>query len=228
MRHALLALAVAALLAAGALAVSPARAGRPPRPDPDKPRARAFVLTDQNGEKVILSRFQGLVVVLEWMNPDCPFSRRHYEEGTFKDLAKTYKYGIPGQPDPQPAPRGRRQKKKRPKVIWLAVNSTYNGSVEANKKAAQEFAVPYPILDDHLGKVGRLYGAKTTPHVFVIAPNGNIWYHGAIDNDPEGTAEADERVNYVQKALEAVLSAKEPDTPQTQPYGCTIKYAKQR
>ena len=77
MRHALLGLALAALLAAGALAVSPVGAGRPPRPDPDKPRAKAFVLTDQNGEKVMLSKFQGRVVVLEWMNLDCPYSRRH-------------------------------------------------------------------------------------------------------------------------------------------------------
>lgn len=230
MRRTLLTLVLAALLGAAVLPLVPVRGKVPPLPDPDKPRAKAFVLMDQNGNKVILSEFRGQIVVLEWVNFDCPFSRRHHREGTFKDLAEKYRFGIPGEPDAKPAKGSRRKKKakKRPKVVWLAVNSTYSSSVESNKKAAQEYEVPYPILDDHRGRVGRLYGATHTPHIFIKAPNGTIAYHGAVDNDPEGTKDPEHRVNYVEKALQAVLRGKEPDTPQTKPYGCSIKYAQRR
>ncbi|MFO8011700.1 MAG: hypothetical protein R6X20_00200 [Phycisphaerae bacterium] len=229
MRRTPLILALAAL-AAGTFLASALPAKVPPLPDPSKPRAKAFVLTDQNGEKVFMSKFRGQIVVLEWVNFDCPVCQRHYREGTFKTLYEEYKFGIPGQPDPQPAPRrGRKKKKKkRTKVVWLAINSTYNGSVEANKKAAQQHGVPYPILDDHLGRVGRLYGATHTPHIFIKAPDGTIAYEGAVDNDPEGEKDPEQRVNYVEKALQALLTAKEPGTPKTKPYGCTIKYAKRR
>ncbi len=230
MRRTLLALALAAtVLAGGILGLAPLLAKVPPLPDPSKPRAKAFVLTDQNGNQVFMSKFRGLIVVLEWCNFDCPFSQRHYREETFKKLYKKYEFGIPGQPDPQPAPKtSRRKRKKRPKVVWLAINSTYNADADTNKKAAQKYQVPYPILDDHQGKVGRLYGAANTPHIFIKAPDGTIAYQGAIDNDPEGTTDPDQRVNYVKEALEALLSGKEPDTPQTKPYGCSIKYAKRR
>jgi peroxiredoxin len=230
--HRTLPIAALAVLATGTFLASTLPAKVPPLPDPSKPRAKAFVLTDQNGEKVFMSKFRGQIVVLEWVNFDCPVSQRHYTEGTFKTLLKKYEFGIPGQPDPQPAPargrRGGRKGKKRPKVVWLAINSTYNSSPEANKKAAQQYGVPYPILDDHTGKVGRLYGATHTPHVFIKAPDGTIAYDGAVDNDPEGTTDPEERVNYVEKALEALLIGKEPETPKTKPYGCTIKYAKRR
>jgi hypothetical protein len=228
MRRTLL-IATLAVLAAGIFLASTLPAKVPPLPDPSKPRAKAFVLTDQNGEKVFMSKFQSQIVVLEWVNFDCPVSQRHYQEGTFKTLLKTYEFGIPGQPDPQPAPRGgRKKRKKRPKVVWLAINSTYNSSPEANKKAARQYGVSYPILDDSHGKVGRLYGAQTTPHIFIKAVDGTIAYEGAVDNDPDGTTEPEERVNYVEKALEALLGGKEPETPKTKPYGCTIKYAKRR
>jgi len=218
---------VAVVLAGGAFALSPLLAKVPPLPDPDKPRAKAFVLPDQNGETVIMSKFQGMIVVLEWMNPDCPFSKRHYREGTFKDLYKKYKYGLPRQP--QQTETGKAGKRrKRQKVVWLAINSSIHGSVEANKQAAAEFNVPYPILDDHRGKVGRLYGAKTTPHLFIKAPDGTIAYQGAVDNDPKGEKEPDERINYVEKALEALLSGQAVETPETEPYGTGVKYAKRR
>jgi len=230
MRRALFAVAFAAAAVAGAtLVLSPLRAKAPPLPDPDKPRAKAFVLTDHHDNKVFLSKFQGRIVVLEWCNVECPFCRRHYEEGTFRKLYKKYKYGIPGEPDPTPAPRRRRKKRrKRQKVVWLAINSTHSGDVESNKKAAGEFKVPYPILDDHLGKVGRLYGATHTPHVFIMAPDGTIAYQGAVDNDPKGTKTPDHRINYLEEALKALLRGKEPETPKTKPYGCSIKYAKRR
>jgi hypothetical protein len=229
MRRTLLVL-VPIALAAGTFLVSALPAKVPPLPDPNVPRAKAFVLTDQNGEKVFLSKFRGQIVVLEWVNFDCPVSQRHYREGTFKKLYEKYKFGVPGEPDPQPAPRrrGRKKGKKRPKLVWLAINSTYSSTVEGNKQAARKYEVPYPILDDHLGRVGRLYGAETTPHVFIKARDGTIAYQGAVDNDPKGTKEEALRVNHVEKALEALLTGKEPPTPKTEPYGCAIKYAKRR
>ena len=236
---------VVVMLGAGTPPAPTLLAKVPPLPDPDKPRAKAFVLPDQNGETVIMSKFQGMIVVLEWTNLDCPFSKRHYQEGTFKDLYKKYRYGLPStnsaqantqQPGPalQRARRmleivtGRKRRGKKVKVVWLAINSSRDATVEANKTAAQEFAVPYPILDDHEGKVGRLYGAKNTPHIFIKAPDGTIAYQGAIDNDPEAEKEPEERINYADQALEALLSGKEVGTPETEPYGCSVKYAKQR
>ncbi len=227
MRTRYLLTAVAAAVLAAALLATGLPAKVPPLPDPDKPRAKAFVLRDQDGETVLMSKFRGQIVVLEWMNPNCPYSKRHYQEGTFKDLFKTYQYGLPGQ-TPQPKTRKGKRRKKRQRVVWLAINSSRGGTAEANKEAAREFHVPYPILDDHRGKVGRLYGAKTTPHLFIKAPDGTIAYQGAIDNDPKGEKEPEERINYVEKALEALLSGKEPEAPETEPYGCSVKYAKRR
>ena len=125
--HRTLLMLVLAVLMAGTFLASALPAKLPPLPDPDKPRAKAFVLTDQNDNQVIMSKFRGQIVVLEWVNFDCPFVQRHYREGTFKKLFKKYEFGIPGKPDPQP-PRGGRSKerKKRPKVVWLAINSTYS------------------------------------------------------------------------------------------------------
>jgi len=230
MRRTLVAFALAAAAVTGATLIpSSLLAKVPPLPDPDKPRAKAFVLPDQNGKKVFLSKFHRQIVVLEWCNFACPFSRRHYEEGTFKKLYKKYKFGLPGRPAPTPArPRRRKKKKKRPRVVWLAVNSTHSADVASNKKAAREYEVPYPILDDHQGKVGRLYGATRTPNVFIMAPDGTIAYQGAVDNDPQGTKEPEQRINYVEEALKALLSGKEPETPKTKPYGCSVKYAKRR
>ena len=222
----LLVLLAASVLTAGVLAGSSLLAKVPPLPDPNVPRAKAFVLKDQNGETAIMSRFRGQIVVLEWCNFDCPVSLRHYEAGTFKDLYTKYKYGLPGAP--APTDKKGKKKKKPQKVVWLAINSTHYATTDTNKAAAKKYGVPYPILDDHEGKVGRLYGAKTTPHIFIKAPDGTLAYQGAIDNDPKGQTEADERINYVEQTLEALLKGQEAETPKTKPYGCSIKFATRR
>ncbi|MBL7141014.1 MAG: redoxin domain-containing protein [Planctomycetes bacterium] len=201
-------------------------ADKPPAPDPNKPWAKAFTLTDQDGNKVSLSSFSGQIVVMEWVNFDCPFSRRHYEQGTFKDLYKKYKYGLPGAAKPQPD-KGRTREPKQ-KVVWLAINSTHYATVETNKAAAQKYAAPYPVLDDREGKVGRLYGAVTTPHIFIKAPSGELVYRGAIDDDPKGDKEASEILNYVDQALQETLEGKPVSIPETKPYGCSVKYAVQQ
>ena len=148
-------LRVIALVAAvwvAALATGWSMAAEKP-PEGEKVRkARAFVLDDQDGNKVMMSSFHGQVVVLEWVNFDCPSSKRHLEAGTFKQLLKKYKYGVPGAKPAEPQPqRGRsRSRRKKQKVVWLAINSADYSNVEQNKAAATKYAVPYPVLDDRL------------------------------------------------------------------------------
>jgi peroxiredoxin len=108
------------------------------------------------------------------------------------------------------------------KVVWLAVDSSHFNTPEATRKWRQEKGFAYPTLQDIDGKVGRLYGAKTTPHMFVIDAQGILRYAGAIDNDPRG--KDPNRVNYVTSAVGALFQGKAPSPATTQPYGCTVKY----
>jgi peroxiredoxin len=138
-----------------------------------------FTLTDHNGKQVTLSDYAGKTVVLEWLNYDCPFVKPHYEARTFANLAK--KYSGHG-------------------VVWLTVNSTEYATGRTNKAWAEKYNLARPILDDRAGKVGRLFGATNTPHMFILDTAGKIVYDGAIDNAPLGKVEG-EYVNYVDKAL---------------------------
>jgi peroxiredoxin len=181
------------------------------KPDAEQPKVKkafAFTLDDQNGKKVSLSSFRGKIVVLEWMNPDCPQSLRHYKAGTFANTFSKYKAG------------------KKPKVVWLAINSNVYGTIEATKKFADEYKVPYPILDDHLGRVGRIYGIKITPHIIIKGADGAIVYSGAVDDDPKGDKE--QPLNYVAQAIDELLEGKAVSVPETEPYGTHITYAKTR
>lgn len=164
--------------------------------------APGFTLRDAAGKQVALSDFAGKVVVLEWINPDCPFVKRHYQAKTMSDLASRY------------AGKG---------VVWLAVNTTHYMGAEDNTKWIESNALPYPILIDATGEVGRLYGAKTTPHMYVIDQHGTLVYAGAIDDDPQGSKA--EKLNYVARALDEVLAGSPVTTAQTKPYGCSVKYA---
>jgi peroxiredoxin len=164
--------------------------------------APAFSLADETGKQVALADLAGKVVVLEWVNPDCPFVRRHYDAGTMSTLASKYRDAG---------------------VVWLAVNTTKYMGGEDNRKWIAAHSLPYRILDDHAGQVGRLYGAKTTPHMFVIDPKGTLVYAGAIDDDPQGSKS--QKVNYVEQALAEVLAGKAVTVGQTKPYGCSVKFA---
>lgn len=170
-------------------------------------RAPNFELDSFDGRNISLSQYQGRVVVLEWFNMDCPFSKYHYEtKSTMVDLAKKY------------------QDKE---VVWLAVNSASTTKPEANRSFAKKNKLPYPILDDRSGRVGRAYGARTTPHVFVIDKNGFVAYNGAIDSAPMGKAkEGVTAINYVDQALAALTSGQKVTTPATPPYGCSVKYGR--
>jgi peroxiredoxin len=169
--------------------------------NPALTQAPDFKLMGQDNKPVNLADYKGKTVVLEWVNPQCPFVQRHYKAGTMVKLADKYK----GQG-----------------VVWLSINTTNTASVDYNKKWAEQNKLTYPVLDDHEGVVGKAYGAKTTPHMFVINPKGQIVYQGAIDDDPPG--EKKDAVNYVDKALTELLAGKDVATPKTVPYGCTVKY----
>ena len=143
-----------------------------------------FTLTDQQGQPVHLADYNGKIVVLEWVNPDCPFVKRHYK----------------------------------------AINSTHYMGADRNRDWATRYDLPYPILDDHVGQVGHMYDARTTPHMFIIDRRGYLVYHGAIDNDPSGSSA--ERVDYVRQTLDQLLAGQAVSVPETKSYGCSVKYAR--
>jgi peroxiredoxin len=163
--------------------------------------APAFTLTDADGKTHSLAQYKGKTVVLEWTNPGCPFVVRHYDAQTMKKLAGQHK-----------------------DVVWLAVNSTATNTADDSKKWAKDKGLPYPTLLDTDGKVGKVYGARTTPHMFVIDGKGVLRYAGAIDSDPKGKGGT--VTSYVGDALTALAAGKAPSPASTEPYGCSVKYAK--
>jgi peroxiredoxin len=167
-------------------------------------KAPPFILKNYDGNTISLSAYEGKIVVLEWLNYECPFVGYHYEKAkTMTGLADKY---------------------KNKNVVWLAINSTKHLTTDKNKEFAEKYNVSYPILDDRSGKVGHAYGAKTTPHMFIIDANGIIVYNGAIDDSPLGRKGKD-AINYVDKALTELIGGKEISIPNTKPYGCSVKYA---
>jgi peroxiredoxin len=164
--------------------------------------APMFTLQDQNGNTVSLKDDAGKIIVLEWTNPDCPYVQQHYKKKTMQTLAAEYKDKD---------------------VVWIAINSTDGITNAADKKWAAEQSIPYPILNDASGKVGKLYHATNTPDMYIIGKDGTLLYKGAIDNNPE--EDQPHPVNYVHKALEEILAGKSVTTPETKPYGCGVKYA---
>jgi peroxiredoxin len=173
------------------------------KPAPD------FKLADLNGKTHALSDFNGKIVVLEWTNPGCPFVVGHYKTGNMQSLQK--KYTEAG-------------------VIWLAVNST--SPSHRDSKSAQELKDEYTgwkaaytaQLIDADGKFGKLYDAKTTPHMFIIDQSGNLAYQGAIDDDRSTKGGKEATVNYVSQALDELLAGKSVSVKMTKQYGCSIKY----
>jgi peroxiredoxin len=187
-----------------AAVVSAAGAATPGTPAPE------FTVVDATGKAVKLADFRGKYVVLEWTNPDCPFVQRHYNSKNMPDLQKEW-----GAKD----------------VVWLSVNSTREGHGEyydGRKMQAwmtAKGATPNAVLIDGKSEVGRAYAAKTTPHMFVIAPDGKVLYNGAID-DKRGASQGDTKSanNYVRAALTEAKAGKPVAVASTTPYGCSIKY----
>jgi glutathione peroxidase-family protein len=172
--------------------------------------APAFSLRDVNGKVHNLNDFKDKFVVLEWINFDCPFVVKHYASNNMQKIQKEF------------TDKG---------VVWLTICSSAPGkqghfeSEEIKKRISELKANMNHYLIDEEGTVGKLYSARTTPHLFVINPSGNIIYQGAID-DTKSTNQDDipKSVNYVTKALNEAMSGKSITTPTSQPYGCSVKY----
>lgn len=169
-----------------------------------------FVLKDTNGKEHRLSDYtkQGKIVVIEWFNSGCPFVVRHHDKyTTMADTAKKY------------ADKN---------VVWIAINSGAPGKEGHGKdaEAIKNWKIGYPVLNDEVGDVGRLYGAKTTPHMFIVDSKGILAYAGAIDNDAKDAEPKEKKINYVDQALGEIVAGKPVSTAETKPYGCSVKYAK--
>jgi peroxiredoxin len=172
--------------------------------------APEFTLTDIQGKPQKLSAYKGKYVVLEWFNSECPFVQKHYESGNMQSLQK--RYGEMG-------------------VIWLTINSTSTDSSNYRDPArSQQIVKEWKInsaalMLDTDGTVGHAYGARTTPHLWVIDPNGKVIYTGGIDD--KATFRADDvktAKNFVAVALDESMSGKAVSVPSAAPYGCSVKY----
>lgn len=174
------------------------------KPAPD------FSLKDTAGTEHSLSDFKGKIVVLEWTNYGCPFVKKHYESGNMQKLQKTY------------TGKG---------VVWLSICSSAKGkqgyftAEEWPKKLKAWDVKCTALMPDPTGKVGKMYGAKTTPHMYVIDGDGKLAYQGAIDDnrswDPKTIEGA---TNYVAEVLDALLAGDKVKVTETKPYGCSVKY----
>jgi peroxiredoxin len=192
-------LMVLILFVAGALAV---KVGDP-APD--------FTGTDSHGQTHKLSQYRGKFVVLEWHNNGCPYTKKHYESGNMPRLQKEW------------TDKG---------VVWFTVISSSPGSQgyvtadQENEYMQKMHAAPTAALLDPKGEIGHLYGAKTTPHMFVINPQGQLIYNGAIDDKPTpDLSDINGAKNYVSEALQEAQAGQPVAVATTRPYGCSVKYA---
>ncbi len=172
--------------------------------------APEFKLEGVSGKPVSLSSFKGKIVVVEWLNHGCPFVRKHYDSQNMQTLQRKYtKEGV----------------------VWLSVISSAEGKqghVTAGEGLADKTknqSVATDILLDPKGTVGQLYGAKTTPHMFVVAKDGTLAYQGAIDDKADADKESVKGArNYVAEAVDALMAGKKVSVASTKSYGCSVKY----
>jgi peroxiredoxin len=195
-------LALSAAFAAAGPASAAATVGLP---------APAFSATDVNGKSVSLADFKGKHVVLEWMNPGCPFVKKHYDSG---NMPATQKSALANG------------------AVWLSVNSTAKDATDYKAPAdlaawfSSQGAKPTAALMDADGVIGKAYGARTTPHMFIIDPKGTVVYAGAIDSIASANpADVKTATNYVNQALAETMAGKPVSKAVTQSYGCSVKYS---
>jgi glutathione peroxidase-family protein len=173
-----------------------------------------FTLRSVDGKEYSLASLEGKQVVLEWVNFDCPFVKKHYSSGNIPELQEKYASND--------------------EVVWLTICSSapgmqgnINGDGLAERMESEQWQATAYLLDED-GQVGRLYGAKTTPHMFIIDDEGILRYAGAIDDIPSTRVEdIDDATNYVSTALDNIMADKAVSTKSSTPYGCAIKYAGQ-
>jgi thioredoxin-related protein len=174
--------------------------------------APGFSATDSHGQQHSLAEYKGKFVVLEWHNQGCPYTKKHYDSGNMQKLQKYW------------TSKG---------VVWLTVISSAPGeqgyvtAEQENDYVQQINAAPTAVLLDPKGDLGHLYGAKTTPHMFVINPQGQLIYEGAIDDRPTtDLSDIAGATNYVTMGLDQAMAGKPITTTATRAYGCSVKYAK--
>lgn len=172
--------------------------------------APAFTLTDTKGKQHNLADFKGKYVVLEWVNFGCPFVKKHYESGNMQSTQK------------KAVDKG---------VVWLSVCSSAEGkqghleAAEWNEEIADRKLSSTAVLIDESGTVGKTYGAKTTPHMYIVNPDGVLIYKGAIDDKPSTNQDDIPGArNHVLAALDESMAGKPVSTASTQSYGCSVKY----
>jgi peroxiredoxin len=173
-------------------------------------QAPGFKIVDSNGKEHSLSDFKGKVIVLEWINFDCPFVKKHYNSKNMQSLQLKY---------------------TKKDIVWLSICSSNEGKQgnfsndEINKRIKDHKAKMSAYLIDADGKVGKMYGAKTTPHMYVIDKEGKLVYVGAIDDKPStDVADVKEAKNYVAAALDELLAGKNVSYQSSTSYGCSVKY----
>ena len=173
--------------------------------------APAFSATDAAGKAVSLADYKGKHVVLEWVNPGCPYVQKHYNSG---NMPATQKAAVA---------KG---------AVWLTISSTAKDAGDYRKPAdlaswihGKQGAPTATLMDDE-GKIGRAYGARTTPHMYLIDPQGRLIYAGAIDSKASANpADIATATNYVTQAIAEVTAGKPVSQATTRAYGCSIKYS---
>ena len=202
------------LLIGGTLAIAmvavPANVGAEEKMQPGSAAPR-FSATDTKGQLVSLDGFKGKIVVLEWTNHDCPYVGKHYSTNTMQQLQR------------DATAKG---------IVWLTIISSAPGQqgyvegLEADRLTTLRQAAPSAVLLDINGKVGRLYGATTTPHMFVINKDGRLAYMGGIDDKPSAARDTIKTARpFVREAIDALLAGRSVKAASTRPYGCSVKYS---
>jgi hypothetical protein len=201
--------ALTTLLLVGAMIAPCTLNGQMQEPEIGAP-APAFSLPDTYGSQHSLSDYAGKWVVLEWLNYGCPFVQKHYRSGNMQRLQEDY--GAQG-------------------VVWFSIVSSapgkqgYYEAEEMNARNAEHGNKAAAVLLDPEGTVGMAYGAKTTPQMYVIDPNGVLLYNGAIDDRPSSRlSDIEGATNYLIQALTEAMAGRPVSVPTTQPYGCSVKY----
>lgn len=199
---------IVTILACSAPASAPISPTQPPSAVEAGAPAPAFTLTDTEGVTFDLAAQKGKTVVLEWFNPDCPFVVYAHGEGPLRTLPASWIAKD---------------------VVWVAINSGAPGKeghgLARNRDARTAYGMTYPVLLDEDGRVGHLYGATNTPHLFVVDPAGNLAYQGALDDAPRGERGPAAPRAWLDDALQAITAGRPPAVPQTKAYGCSVKYA---
>ena len=164
-----------------------------------------FTLVDTKGVKRKLSEHKDKIVVLEWINPDCPYVVNAYKGGTMQ--------------------RAYAEVKKLDKdAVWIAINTTHYTNAQQNQSWIEKYRLKYPILLDPNGDVGRAYDARRTPHMFVIDKKGVLRYHGAIDDNRAGDQKPEAATNFVVNAVRQIVDEETVAPDYVKPYGCSVKY----